>query len=193
MVFRPTGIRFSGHPIPAEELSLPHSWPTGHVTMPGLRRGYHVPHLRVTTGVGASYIPGTAMLTRPTNGPQPAPAASQRPVPTPRCNIPSSGASDNETSTKVQAIHPSDLPLACSPRMERAPLGFYPELRTPPLPATHVRVGTGLKHRPRTTQPTTSPPIRESTHKVRPRVATTGSDHCSRCSPGSHCPQKNSG
>jgi len=27
--------------------------------------------------------------------------------------------------------------------MEREPLGFYPELHTPPLPATHVRVGTG--------------------------------------------------
>jgi hypothetical protein len=117
----------------------------------GPRRGYHVPHLRATTGVGASYIPGTAVLTRPTNGPRPAPAASQRPVPTPRWNIPSSGASDNETSTEVQAIHPSDLPLACGARMERAPWGFYPELRTPPLPAAHVRVGTGLKHWPGTT------------------------------------------
>ena len=45
---------------------------------------------------------------------------------------PISGASDNEASTKVYAIHPSGLPLACGPRMERAPLGFSPELRTPP-------------------------------------------------------------
>src|ERR1035437_4561141 len=27
--------------------------------------------------------------------------------------------------------------------MEQGPLGLTPELRTPPLPATHVRVGTG--------------------------------------------------
>ena len=38
--------------------------------------------------------------------------------------------------------HP-DLLLACGPRMERALLGFFPELRTPQLPATHVRAETG--------------------------------------------------
>lgn len=43
-------------------------------------------------------------------------------------------------------IHPSGLPLACNPRMERASLGFSSELRTPQLPATHVRVGTGPEH-----------------------------------------------
>ena len=32
-------------------------------------------------------------------------------------------------------VHPSGLPLACDPRMEQGPLGFFPELRTPPLPA----------------------------------------------------------
>ena len=81
----------------------------------GPRRGYRVPHARATTGVGASYTPRTAMLTRPTHRLRPAPAASQRPVPTPRYNIPSSGASDNEASTEVHAIHPSGLPLACRP------------------------------------------------------------------------------
>jgi hypothetical protein len=40
-------------------------------------------------------------------------------------------------------VHPSGLPLACDPRMGRGSLGFFPELRTPPSPATHVRVGTG--------------------------------------------------
>ncbi len=42
------------------------------------------------------------------------------------------------------ASHPSGLPLACGPRTDRRPSGFFPELRTPPLPATHVRAGTGL-------------------------------------------------
>ncbi len=134
----------------------------------GPRRGYHVSHARATTGVGASYTPRTAMLTRPAPLLRPAPAASQRPVPAPRCNIPSSRASDNEASTEVHAIHPSGLPLACCPRMERAPLGFSPELRTPPTRSrtTHVRVGTGLEHKPGTTLTTSAePPIRASTRK----------------------------
>jgi hypothetical protein len=69
-------------------------------------------------------------------------------------------------------VHPSGLPLACDPRMGRGSLGFFPELRTPPLPATHVRAGTGHGHWPGTT-PSTSvePPIDASTHLVRPRVA----------------------
>jgi hypothetical protein len=45
-------------------------------------------------------------------------------------------------------VHPSGLPLACGPRMEREPLGFSPELHTPPLPTTHVEVGTGTGHLP---------------------------------------------
>jgi hypothetical protein len=56
---------------------------------------------------------------------------------------PISEAADNETSTEVHAIHPPGLALTCSPRMERGPSGLNPELRTPPLPATHVRAGTG--------------------------------------------------
>ena len=69
-------------------------------------------------------------------------------------------------------VHPSGLPLACDPRMGRGSLGFFPKLRTPPLPATHVRAGTGHGHWPGTT-PSTSvePPISASTHLVRPRVA----------------------
>jgi hypothetical protein len=69
-------------------------------------------------------------------------------------------------------VHPPGLPLACDPRMGRGSLGFFPELRTPPLPATHVRAGTGHRHWPGTT-PSTSiePPIGVFTHLVRPRVA----------------------
>ena len=54
-----------------------------------------------------------------------------------------SGAKRHEASLTVHCIHPSDLPLACSPRMERGPLGFSPELQTPPLLTAHVEVGTG--------------------------------------------------
>src|SRR3954453_3270705 len=39
-------------------------------------------------------------------------------------------------------VHPSGLPLARSPRMERGPFGFFPGLRTPRSPMTHARAGT---------------------------------------------------
>ena len=45
-------------------------------------------------------------------------------------------------------VHPPGLSLACSSRMAREPLGFFPGLRTPQSPATHAREGTG--HRART-------------------------------------------
>jgi len=38
-------------------------------------------------------------------------------------------------------VHPSGLPLTRSPRMAQGPLRLSPELRTSPLPATHVRGG----------------------------------------------------
>ena len=40
-------------------------------------------------------------------------------------------------------VHPSDLPLACAPGWIGARFGFFPELRTPQLLATHVKAGTG--------------------------------------------------
>ena len=66
-------------------------------------------------------------------------------APVPRSNNPSARLSPNETSTEVHAIHPSGLALTCDPRMERGPSGLNPELRTPPLPAAHVRAGTDLR------------------------------------------------
>ncbi len=93
--------------------------------MAGPRRGYHVPHARAATGVGAPSTPRTAVLSRLKSSPWPAPAASQRPVLAPRSNIPSN-VPLHEASTGVQAIHPSGLPLACSPPMEREPLGSPP-------------------------------------------------------------------
>jgi hypothetical protein len=90
----------------------------------GPHRGSHVPHVRDSTGVGASCIPGTVVLTRSTRNTRPAPAALLRPVPTPRSNIPSCEVLYNETSTEVHAIHPSGLPLARNPRMERGSFGF---------------------------------------------------------------------
>jgi hypothetical protein len=81
--------------------------------------------------------------------PRPAPAASQRPVPKPRHDIPPCEAPLHEASTGVH----SRSPVRSSPRPRPRDgtgrrFGFPPELRTPPSPAAHVRVGTG--HRART-------------------------------------------
>ena len=157
-------------------LSPLRSWTFLAVGLPDNARtpsGFHVSHARVATGEGALSTPRTAVLTRPIASLRPPPAASQRQCPYTPAEHPSSGAQLDEASLRVHCIHPSGLPLACGPRMERAPLGFLPKLRTPPLPATHVRVGTGLEHWPGTTQSTSSvdPPFYESTRIVRPRVA----------------------
>src|SRR5450759_3861990 len=57
--------------------------------------------------------------------------------------------------------------------MEQGPLGLNPELRTPPLPATHVRAGTGHRVLARNyTTDNVGPPDCEFTRYVRPRVAT---------------------
>ena len=119
------------------------------VGLPGSARtpsGFHVSHARVATGEGALSTPRTAVLPRPIASLRPPPAASQRQRPYTPVEHPSPGAQLDEASSRVHYIHPSGLPLACGPRMEPAPLGFPPELCTPPLPATHVRVGTGLEH-----------------------------------------------
>jgi hypothetical protein len=51
-------------------------------------------------------------------------------------------------------------------------LGFSPELQTPPSPAAHLEVGTGIGHSPELRhRHQNGPPISVATHRVRPRVA----------------------
>ncbi len=73
--------------------------------------------------------------------PRPAPAASQRQVPsTPPTTSHRREAPLHEASNRgSHHVHPSGLPLAHAPRMEPAALRLPPELRTLPSPATHVR------------------------------------------------------
>ena len=76
------------------------------------------------------------------------------------------------------AINPSGLPLACSSRMEREPLGFPLELRTPPLPAAHVEGGarpssTNLEQRSMTSA--TPPILRVHSMRATSRRTTKGS------------------
>jgi hypothetical protein len=139
----------------------------------GPQRDCHVAHEQDTTGQDASFTPGTVVRSRPATTLRPAPAAFQRPVPTAPLLLPIGGGHCHETSAEVHSRSPitpaaspppgpgSKLPagllLACSPRMERGPLGFFPELRTPRLPTTHVEAETGhhalarvlhLRHQP---------------------------------------------
>ena len=82
---------------------------------------------------------------------QPAPAALPRLVLQPRSNIPPCEAPLDEASTRVQAIHPSGLPLARGrPDGTGRRLGFPPELRTPPTRSRTTRVEVGTGHRART-------------------------------------------
>ncbi len=68
--------------------------------------------------------------------------------PAPRYRIHLSGLILTKRFQRFTHVHPSGLPLACNAWMEQTPLGLSLELRTPPLPAAHVKVGTGPEHCP---------------------------------------------
>jgi hypothetical protein len=151
----------------------------------GPRRGYHVPHARATTGVGASYTPRTAILTRSAPHLRPAPAASQRPVLTPRSSIPSAGPQITRHQRRFKRFTRPAFPSPVAPGWNGRPWASPPSFEPRrPEPATHVRVGTGLEHKPGTTLTTSAePPIRASTRNVRPRVATKRSDYADPTQP----------
>jgi hypothetical protein len=78
--------------------------------------------------------------------------------------IPSPGALGNEASAGVHSRSPVRSSPRLRSRMERARFGFFPELRTPQLPAAHVRAGTGLEHWPGATSPASRRPSRPQAH-----------------------------
>lgn len=167
LAFRPTGIRFLSRPVPPETSAFLTVGPPPPTKGSGLRRGFHVPRMRDAAGVGALYAPGrrcppgrretSARRLPPHSGP-----------PLPRCCIPPAGASLTRRHRGFTGVRPSGLPLACHLRVERRSLGFFLELRTPPLPATHVQAGTG--HRTRTRDypviGVTADPLSESVHSA---------------------------
>ena len=95
------------------------------------------------------------------------PAAS----PIPQRRIPSPGLSVTKHHRGFTCVHPADLSLACSSRMEREPLSVNPELRTPRLLATHVGAGTGPWTPARNYTINIDPPNGEFTRNVQLRVA----------------------
>ena len=91
---------------------------------------------------GCPLCPGAAVFTRPVRCPRSPHAASQRPALHPGRTSRRPGLTLTRRRQGFAHAHPSGLPLTCDPRTGRGPLGLNPELRTSPLPATHVRAGT---------------------------------------------------
>jgi hypothetical protein len=81
---------------------------------------------------------------------QPAPAASQRPVPAPRRTSHRQGSRFTRHQRGFKRFARPVFPSPVAARMERAALGLSPGLRTPPTKSrtTHAEEGTG--HRART-------------------------------------------
>ena len=126
---------------------------------PGPRRGFHVPHIRVTAGLGALFTPRPAVLTRPVRSLRPPLAASSRgQALSPRSSIPSPGLSITRRHQGFTHVHPPGLPPRLwSPDGTRA-LGLAPRASHPnrqDLRRTPGR-GTGIEHSPGATRPTSS-------------------------------------
>jgi hypothetical protein len=109
----PFGYRHSllGHPIPAGEFRPPHGRPTGQTAGP--RRGYHVPHARVATGLGALCTPRTTVLVLAGARPQPASAAFSTASP---CTPPQQPTMRSSPSRGINESS-SNSPVRSSPRL----------------------------------------------------------------------------
>jgi hypothetical protein len=84
------------------------------------------------------------------------PALSGRGDPGPRSSSPLPGPWVTRHQRGFTHVRTSGLPLACAPGWNGTRFGFFPELHTPQLPATHVRAGTGPEHWPEAMSPTSS-------------------------------------
>lgn len=111
-----TGISFSGHPIPARGLGLPHGRLTGHRprarTLTGLPRSTHT-----SSGRGGCLLYPEGDGTHPADH-KSSTGACRSSTAQPLCPAQTTHQrwlADNETSTEVHAIHPSSLALTCSP------------------------------------------------------------------------------
>ena len=141
----PFGHRHSllGHPVPPRNsapltVGLPGS-------SPGPRRGFHVPHIRVTTGLGALFTPRPSGAH--TTGPIPPVAARplfQGPGPITPVLIPSPELSITRRHQGFTRVHPPGLPpRLVDPLDGSGALGLFPGLRTPTGRTCGARQGGG--------------------------------------------------
>ena len=120
----PTGIRFLGILFPPAGFRRSYGWPSGRHSGPDLvgfsafrtceKRPGWVPSLLRGGGVVPATETSMTGACRFTTA-----------SPYPRCNIPSARVGITK-HTKIHRVHPSGLPLAHRPRMERGPFGFSP-------------------------------------------------------------------
>lgn len=158
---------------PGSPAFLTVSLPVTTEVLIGPCRGFHVPHMSDAAGVGAPYGPGDGdALT--VDGSQidchlPLPnGQSLHPATRPVC-----GAQTCRGFLRGSlAFTRPAFPLPVVPDRSEL-LGVSSELHTPPLPVTHVGVGTGHRTLTRDAPRTSSvpPPHGASTEHVRPRVA----------------------
>lgn len=106
-------------------------------------RGSHVPHARDATGVGASCISGAAVLIRPTKNPRPAPAASQRPAPTPRLVHHRRGSRITRHQRRFTRFTRPVCPLPVAPGWNRGPSAFPQSFAPRRCQRRTPRVGPG--------------------------------------------------
>jgi len=171
------GVRFSGLPAPAGELSLPHVRPTGRHGLPDpngvvtfrlveVRPGWAPPGPR-----GQWFAPGRSLDTG-----QHLPPSSGGPC-SPASSIPPAGVHVTRRHRRFTCVHPSGLSLACALRTERGALGLSPGF----APRDYSRRTPGreqsLRTGPGTTYPASAgPPSASSTRSKRLRVAPTAHD-----------------
>jgi hypothetical protein len=145
----------------------------------GPQRDCHVPHTQDTTGMDAPYTPATAVFPQPE---YPLPAAACR-LATAGCYHPA-GPSHPQGSALRGIIRGSLVfarpvfPSPVVPGMERGPFGLNPELRTPPLPATHLRTGTGHRTLARSYTPDMTSTSKLCIHLLCATSCRTGSRGC---------------
>jgi hypothetical protein len=141
----------------------------------GPRRGFHVPHSRDSTGVGALSTPGTsgALLTECRARPAPAATKAARPNTPPETSHraePLFTEHQRRFTPFTRPVCPSPVTSTTGRRSFGFPPGFAPrryQRRTP-------RKGPGSEHAPGTTPPTSrrSSKLRVHSQKCDPRVAT---------------------
>jgi hypothetical protein len=130
------GIRFLGHPAPAEALYLPHGRPTG--VRAGPQRGCRVAHDQDATGQGTSFTPRTVVRSRPATILRPAPAALRGQSLPSRWNIPSAEVTFTRRHQRFTRVCPSPKTAGCPPGPGSTTASRRSSPRLPPSDGTRA-------------------------------------------------------
>lgn len=141
LAFRPTGIRFLDHPVPAEDSSsLCSRLAVRRQTSTGFPRSTRPRY----DWIGCLHYPGSGGVRASRQTPQGSPVAFQRRDLSTAPAFRRRSLKMTGHSQRFTCVHPLSLPLACCLRTERRLLSLKTRLHTPPLPATHAGLGIDL-------------------------------------------------